>query len=372
MLASGSDGVEVVTPKWSLGRRIAASALAVLGIGFLIFAVAGSNVEGRLVGAGSTLVDPILQKVSTAYQGYLVADRVDVVAQEGESNDWVGGSGALDYDPVGSVGGLMRLEDPTVTFAVTEVPVSPQDLAAEGRLQFPLILGAAAPVVNLDLGDAGLTLNADLLSAIYRGEITTWSDPAIAALNPGVALPDQTIAVRHRSDGSGTTWTFTGYLAQSPTWTAGQTAQPHWPVGEGAKGSRGIIEAVKSVPGAIGYAESGQAGRAGLTIVRLVNGSGEVVSPKPQTIRAAATVAGWKPGQPVEAASAMQGWPMTATVYVVMRKDGRQKDRALAFFRYFYAQAPRQADALGYVPLPNEVVTEVESYWSAAGSDKNS
>lgn len=368
MLASGSDGVEVITEKWSLGRRIAASALAVLGIGFLIFAVAGSNVEGRLVGAGSTLVNPILQRVSTAYQGYLVADRVDVVTQQGESNDWVAGSGALDYDPVGSVGGLLRLEDPTVTFAVTEVPLSPEDLEAEGRIQFPLILAAAAPMVNLDLGGAGLTLDADLLSAIYRGEIASWSDPAIAALNPGVALPDQTIAVRHRSDGSGTTWTFTGYLAQSPTWTAGQAAQPRWPVGEGAKGSRGIIEAVNSVPGAIGYAESGQAARAGLTIVRLVNGSGEVVGPRPQTIRAAATVAGWKPGQPVEAASAVQGWPMTATVYVVMRKNDRQKDRALAFFRYFYAQAPRQADALGYVPLPTEVVTEIESYWSA-GSD---
>lgn len=371
MLASGSDGVEIVTRQWGLGRRIATSALAFLGIGFLVFAVAGSNDEGRLVGAGSTLADPILQRVSTAYQGYLAADRIDVTTRQGESNDWTAASSALDYDPVGSVGGLMRLDDPAVTFAVTEVPLSPEDLGAQERTQFPLILGAAAPVVNLDLGGAGLTLDPTVLSAIYRGEITHWSDPAIAALNAGATLPDQRIAVRHRSDGSGTTWTFTGYLAQATTWTAGQAAQLRWPVGEGAKGSRGIIAAVRATPGAIGYAETGQASRAGLTVVRLVNGSGEVVAPEPRTIRIAATVAGWKPGHPVEAASVTKGWPMTATVYVVMRRDDRQNERALSFFRYFYAQAPRQADALGYVPLPAEVVTEIEADWPSSFDRKS-
>lgn len=365
MLASGSDGTEIVTKQWSLGRRIGTSALACLGIGFLVFAVAGSNEEGRLEGAGSTLANPILQRVSTAYQGYLASDRIDVVNQQGESSDWTAGASALDYDPVGSVGGLMRLSDPAVTFAVTEVPLSPQDLTTQDRVQFPLILGAAAPVVNLDLGDAGLTLDPTVLSGIYRGEITNWADPAIAALNAGTTLPDQAIAVRHRSDGSGTTWTFTSYLAQATTWTAGQGAQLPWPVGEGAEGSRGIIDAVKDTPGAIGYAEIGQAGRAGLTVVRLVNGSGETVTADARTIRAAASVAGWKPGQPVQAASVTEGWPMTATVYVVMRKEDRQNHRALSFFRYFYAQAPRQADALGYVPLPAEVVTEIETYWSA-------
>lgn len=365
MLASGSDGTNIVNKQWSLGRRIAISAVGILGIGFLIFAVAGGNAEGRLQGAGSTLVNPILQRVSTSYQGYLAADRVDPLTQTGESGDWTAGAGALDYDPVGSVGGLMRMSDPTVTFAVTEVPLSPGDLAAEDRVQFPLILAAAAPVVNLDLGGKDLVLDATLLSGIYRGEITHWSDPAIVALNPGLSLPDQAIAVHHRSDGSGTTWTFTGYLAQAQTWTAGQAAQVAWPVGEGAKGSRGLVEAVKATPGAIGYAEAGQAGRAGLTVARLVNGSGQVVAAEPQEVRAAASVAGWTPGQQVEAASATQGWPMTAIVYVVMRKDDRQNARALSFFRYFYAQAPRQADALGYVPLPPEVVTEIETWWSA-------
>lgn len=365
MLASGSDGFAVVTGKWSLGRRFAVSALAFVAIGFLIFAVAGSNDEGRLTGAGSTLANPILQQVSTSYQGYLAADRVDVAAQEGESNDWFAGASALNYDPVGSIGGLSRLNDPAVTFAVTEVPVSPEELSSKGWVQFPLILGGVAPVVNLDPGSAGLTLDAAALSAIYRGEIVNWSDPAIAALNPDATLPDQPISVRHRSDGSGSTLTFTSYLAQAATWTEGRAAQVEWPVGEGAKGSSGLIDAVRATSGAIGYVEIGQARRAGLTVARLVNGSGDAVAGEPQSISQAAAVAEWRAGQAVEAASAAEGWPMTATVYVVMRENDRQNGRALSFLRYFYAQASRHAAALGYVPLPAEVVTEIETYWSA-------
>lgn len=359
-----SEGFNVVGKPWSLGRRIATAAVVFVGIGFLVFAVAGSNTEGRLAGAGSTLADPILQRVSTSYQGYLAADRVDVARQDGQSGDWTGGASALDYDPVGSVGGLLRLSDPAITFAVTEIPLSAEELAAQEKVQFPLILGAAAPVANLDLGGGDLTLDATVLAAIYSGQITTWSDPAIAALNPGMSLPDQPIAVRYRRDGSGTTWTFTGYLAQAAAWPVGQVAHAEWAVGEGAEGSRGLIEAVKATPGAIGYSEVGQARRAGLAVIRLVNGSGQTESPSVATVRAAAMASDWEAGQQVAAASATAGWPMTATVYVVMRADDPQNDRALAFFRYFYAEAARQADALGYVPLPPDVVTEIEAYWA--------
>ncbi|MGQ0564920.1 MAG: phosphate ABC transporter substrate-binding protein PstS [Gemmobacter sp.] len=370
MLASQEDGVGIVSQPWSLGRRFAVAAVVFLGIGGLVFAAAGTNTEGRVAGAGSTLVNPILQRVSTSFQGYLAADRVDLTAQTGTSGDWTAGATALDYDPVGSIGGLMRLANPEVTFAATEVPVSAVDLTARGLVQFPLINGAAAPVANLDLGGAALTLDADTLAAIYLGTVTTWTDPAIAALNPGVGLPDQPIAVRHRRDGSGTTWTFTGYLSRSAAWTAGQGAQADWTVGEGAEGSRGIIAAVNATPGAIGYAEVGQARRAGLTIVQLVNGAGEVVAPQPQTIRAAVAGGFWTAAGGIAATAPAAGgdWPMTATVHVVMRRDGntRQTDRALNFFRYFYAEAPRQADALGYVALPPDVVAEVETYWAAA------
>ena len=365
MRVADSDGFNVVKQPWSLGRRIAAASAVFLGIGFIVFAAAGGNAEGRLVGAGSTLANPILQRVSTSYQGYLAADRVDLTRQEGQSGDWAGGSGALDSDPVGSVGGLVRLGDPTVTFAVTEVPVAAEDLAAQGKLQFPLILGAVAPVANLDLGGEALVLDAATLAKIYKGEITNWSDPAISTLNTGVSLPDQAIAVRYRRDGSGSTWTFTGYLSRASDWSTGQVAQTAWLVGEGADGSRGLIEAVKAVPGAIGYSEVGQARRAGLSVIRLVNGSGMVESPSAATIRAAASAAKWEAGQQIASVSASAGWPMTATVYVVMRADDRQNDRALAFFRYFYAEAARQADALGYVPLPQDVVTEIEAYWAA-------
>jgi phosphate transport system substrate-binding protein len=370
MLASQDDGGSVILKPWSIGRRIAVASIAVLGIGFLVFATAGSDEEGRLSGAGSTLVNPILQRVSTAYQGFLAADRVDVVNLEGSSNDWTAGATALDYDPVGSIGGLVRLSDPTVDFAATEVPVSPDDLAARGLVQFPLINGAAAPVINLDLGGAALTLDADTLAAIFAGTITAWTDPAITALNPGVELPDLPIAVRHRSDGSGTTWTLTGYLARSSAWTFGQAAQIDWPTGEGAEGNRGVIAAVLEVPGAIGYAEVGQATRAGLGIVQLVNGAGEVVAPTPETIRAAVATGTWTAAGGVSTAAATSGgdWPMAATVYVVVRRDERsaQTERLLTFFRYFYAEAPRVGDALGYVALPPALVAEVEAHWASA------
>ena len=366
MHAEDSDGFTIVKKPWSLGRRVATAAVAFLSLGFLVFAVAGSNAEGRLAGAGSTLVNPILQKVSTSYQGYLAADRVDPIRQEGRSGDWTGGASALDYDPVGSIGGLARLQDPTIVFAVTEVPLSTEALAAEDKIQFPLILGAAAPIANLTLGGADLALDATALSAIYRGEIVNWSDPAIAALNPGVSLPNQAIAVRYRSDGSGTTWTFTGYLSQAETWAAGQVAQTAWPVGEGAEGSGGIIAAVKAAPGAIGYSEAGQARRAGLSVIRLVNGSRQIIAPSPDAVRAAAASLRWEAGSETVGSSLAPGWPMTATGYVVMRAKNRETARALGFFRYFYAEAARQADALGYVALPAETVKAIEAYWTSA------
>lgn len=370
MLALQDDGGSVLQKPWSLGRRFAVASVMFLGLGFLVFATAGANVEGRLAGAGSTLVNPILQRVSTSYQGYLAADRVDVARQEGSSGDWTAGATALDYDPVGSVGGLVRLQDPGVIFAATEVPVSAADLADRGLVQFPLINGAAAAVINLDLGGAALTLDADTLAAIFAGGIVNWNDPAIAVLNPGIALPDLPISVRYRADGSGTTWTVTGFLARSTGWTLGQAAKIMWPVGEGAEGNRGVIAAVKATAGAIGYAEVGQATRAGLGIVHLINGAGKVVAPTPQSIRAAVEAGFWTAEGGIAATAATTGadWPMTATVYIVMRRDQNttQNDRAVTFFRYFYAEAPRVGDALGYVALPADVTAEVEVYWATS------
>jgi phosphate transport system substrate-binding protein len=370
MLVSQDDGRSVLQKPWGLGRRIAVASVMFLGLGFLVFATAGANEEGRLAGAGSTLVNPILQRVSTSYQGYLAADRVDVARQEGSSGDWTAGASALDYDPVGSVGGLVRLQDPSVTFAATEVPVSAAELTDRGLVQFPLINGAAAPVTNLDIGGAALTLDADTLAAIFTGKITNWSDPAIAVLNPDIALPDQPISVRYRADGSGTTWTVTGFLARSAGWTLGQAAKVAWQVGEAADGNRGVIAAVKATPGAIGYAEVGQATRAGLGLVQLINGAGKAVAPTPQTIRAAVEGGFWTAEGGITARAATTGtdWPMTAIVYIVMRRDhnSAQNERALTFFRYFYAEAPRVGDALGFVALPAEVTAEVEAYWTTS------
>lgn len=366
MFDDRDSGIAVIAQPWSLGRRIAVAAVTFLGIGLVVFASVGSNTEGRLSGAGSTLVNPILQRVSTAYQGYLAADRVDVGAQSGTSNDWTAGATALDYDPVGSVGGLLRLADPAIDFAATEVPMAPERLAADALMQFPLINGAVVVIANIDTGADTLVLDAAVLTGIFNGTIATWSDPAIAALNPTTKLPDLPIAVRHRSDGSGTTWTFTGYLARSAEWAAGQAASLDWPTGQGAPGNRGVIEAVKATPGAIGYAELGQANRSGLAVARLVNGAGETVSANAPSIRAALANGGWTAAKGIvtRATGGTGAWPMTATVYVVMRRGG-DVERTLGFFRYFYAEAPRVAAALGYVALSPEVVAEVEAYWAA-------
>lgn len=238
------------------------------------------------------------------------------------------------------------------------------DLATGNLMQFPLILAAAAPVVNLDLPAGKLTLNADTLAAIFQGTVANWNDPAIAALNSGVALPDKPISVRYRREGSGTTYAFTGYLTQSESWTAGQVAQLSLPLGEATDGSSGMVASVAAIDGAIGYAEVGQARRAGLAVVELIDGSGASVAATPETISAAAEGIDWSAPK---AAVAGAGWPMTAIVYVVTRAErNAQTDRALAFFRYFYVEAPRKAEALGYVALPASAVQTVQEQWAAS------
>ncbi len=368
MLRSQHEGISVVRQPWSLSRRIVAASLTAIVIGALLFVAAGLNTEGRIAGAGSTLVNPVLQRVSTAYQSYRAADRIDLKNQQGESADWVAGADVIDYDPVGSIGGVVRLSDPAIVFAATDVPLMPAELDERSLVQFPLINGAAAPVANLDLGGVALALDADTLAGIFLGRITNWNDAAIAALNPAVALPDLPIAVKHRADGSGTTWIFTGYLARSVSWTEGQVAHLDWPVGEAAEGTTGVIAAVKATPGAIGYAEIGLAQRAGMDLLSLVNASGMAVAAGPETIRAAAAEGFWSAdsGNSATASAAGGGWPMTATVFIVMRRDAnmRETERALAFFRYFFAEAPRQAGLLGYVALPPAMVSQVEAYWS--------
>jgi phosphate transport system substrate-binding protein len=370
MLASNEGGVPVVREPMTLTRRIVIASGVFLLIGALIFAAAGGGEQGRVAGAGSTFAAPIIERASTAYQSYLAADRVDVTAQAGTSVDWVGAATAIDYDPVGSVGGLVRLSDPKISFAATEVPLSAEGLAERGMVQFPIILGAVAPVVNLDLGGASLTLDAATLGAIFSGAVTDWSDPAITALNEGLALPAGPIAVVHRSDGSGTTHTFTGFLAAGGAWAPGQSAQPDWPAGTGAEGSRGVIAAVRDTPGAIGYVEVGQARRAGLSPVRLLNASGQAVEPNAPGIRAAAAGADWTgPGGGavnLGATPAATAWPMVAVVYAVVPREGAGRDvtRTLAYFDFFYAEAARSADALGYVALPPEAVEAVQAMWT--------
>lgn len=268
----------------SLRRKSAKISGAItLAVGLMIGAAAQAE---PIRGAGSTLAAPIIGKWATAYESAR-ADGGDYV-----SPDW-----KVDYEIVGSLAGVLRLDQPDIDFAVTDAPINAAELEKAGRQQFPIVMGAIAVVVNLDgIGPGSLRLTGPLLADIYLGKIQSWSDPAIKAVNPDLTLPDLRISVVHRKDGSGSTFVFTEYLsAVSGEWKAkyGANTLISWPLGTDAEGTQNLIQAVHDTKGAIAYAESGQAQRANLAYALIENRSGKFVKPEPEGVQAAATSIDW-------------------------------------------------------------------------------
>src|SRR5471030_2443163 len=228
-------------------------------------------------GAGATFPYPIYSKWAAAYKEKT-------------------GTG-LNYQSIGSGGGIKQIKAKTVTFGASDMPLKPEDLEASGLVQFPMIMGGSVPVVNLPGIQPGqLTLSGQVLADIFQGNITNWNDAKIAALNPGVSLPDKAIAVVHRSDGSGTTFLFTNYLSQSsPDWASkiGANSAVEWPVGIGAKGNEGVANMAKQTDGVIGYVEFAYAKQNNLTFTKMVNKDGKVVTPSIEAFQAAAAKADW-------------------------------------------------------------------------------
>lgn len=257
----------------------AAAALALAIIGAMIGSAARAE---PIRGAGSTLAAPIIGKWATTYK----AARAD--GGDFFTLDWT-----VDYEPVGSLAGLMRLAQPELDFAATDVPVQADDLARNGQQQFPIVMGGIAVVANLDgLPEQGLRLSGPVIADIYLGKIKSWSDPAIRVLNPNIALPDLAISVIHRQDGSGSTYVFTEFLSStSEDWKTkpGADTLIDWPLGTGAEGTQALLRAVAASKGAIAYAEYGQVLRAGLPFAAVQNKSGKFVKPDPQGVQAAAT-----------------------------------------------------------------------------------
>jgi phosphate transport system substrate-binding protein len=334
----------------SLRTRILAGAAVALAANLAHVAVAQT-----ITGAGATFPAPVYAKWAEAYK-----------AATGVS---------LNYQSIGSGGGIKQINAGTVDFGATDDPVPGPELQKSSLVQFPAVIGGVVPVVNLKGVQPGqLKLNGEVLADIYRGAVKTWNDAAIAKLNPGVPLPTTAITLVYRSDSAGTTFVFTDYLAQvSPAFKAspGAGKTVNWASGVGGRGNAGVAANVGKIAGSIGYVEFAYAKQNRMTHVAMLNRDGKVVQPDEKTFAAAAVRADWAaaPGfgvnlnnQPGEAA-----WPITSASFILMHataKDPKRAAEALKFFRWSFANGDRMALELDYVPLPDDVVKRVEAAWA--------
>ncbi len=311
-------------------------------------------------GAGATFPYPIYAKWADAYK----------------KETGVG----LNYQSIGSGGGIKQIEARTVTFGASDAPLKGPDLDKNGLVQFPMVMGAIVPVVNLEgIKPGGLVLDGPTLAAIFLGAIKSWDDPAIKKLNPDAKLPSQAIAVVHRSDGSGTTFNFVYYLSLvSPEWKSqvGAATSVEWPAGIGAKGNEGVSNNVTQTRGSIGYVELAYALQNKMVYTHMVNKDGKTVQPGGFSIQDAAVNADWSsaPGFGVILANqaGAGSWPMTAATFILIPKqpaDAAAAAEALKFFAWAYAKGDKMADELDYVPMPKKVIEQVEKLWASEIKD---
>ncbi len=288
----------------------------------------------------------------------------------------------LNYQSIGSGGGIKQIKAGTVDFGASDAPVKPENLDKWGLIQFPMIMGGVVPVVNLPGVKPGeLKISNKTLVDIYMGKIRKWNDPAIASENPGLPLPRRNITVVHRADGSGTTWIFTNFLAKvSEEWKekVGNAKAVAWPTGIGGKGNEGVASYVKRIKGSIGYVEYAYALQNKLTYIKLKNRAGSYVAPNMETFQAAAANADWQNAkgfylvltdQPGE-----KSWPITGASFILMHKVQDKPEVAkavLTFFDWCYKNGQEMAKKLDYVPMPENVVELVEEAWKTQIKDKS-
>ncbi len=282
----------------------------------------------------------------------------------------------LNYQSIGSGGGIKQIQAKTVTFGASDAPLKGADLERGGLVQFPMVMGGIVPVVNITgIASGELALDGATLARIFMGDIKKWNDPAIAKLNPTAKLPSQAIAVVHRSDGSGTTFNFTDYLSKiSPDWKSkvGSNTAVEWPVGIGAKGNEGVANNVAQTQGSIGYVEYAYAKQNKLTYTKMINKDGKTVAPTMEAFQAAAANADWNsaPGYGVILSDqpGAASWPITAATWILIHKqpqDAGAAASALKFFDWAYHAGGKMAEELDYVPMPTKVVSSVEQTWAS-------
>ncbi len=330
--------------------------------GFIAAAAIVPANAADISGAGATFPYPVYAKWADAYK----------------KETGIG----LNYQSIGSGGGIKQIKAKTVTFGASDAPLSGKDLDKYGLAQFPMVMGGIVPVVNVPGVKAGeLVIDGTTLAKIFLGEIKKWDDAALKKLNPHTKLPSSAIAVVHRSDGSGTTFNFTYYLSDvSADWKSkvGVEKAVQWPVGIGAKGNEGVANNVGNTKGSIGYVEYAYALQNKLTYAKMMNKDGKVVAPTSEAFAAAAANANWKskPGYGVILANqpGAESWPMTAATWILMYKqpkDAAASASALKFFAWCYKSGDKMAQALDYVPMPSNVVKDIEGYWKSEIKDAN-
>ncbi len=316
---------------------------------------AADGAVSGISGAGASFVYPLISKWSADYNALTGAK--------------------VNYQSIGSGGGIAQIKAGTVDFGSTDKPLSSDELAESGLAQFPAAIGGVVPVVNVEgLQPGQLRLTGPVLAEVFLGNITTWNDPAIAALNPGTALPDAKISIVHRSDGSGTTYNFSNYLSKvSDGWKTkvGEGTSLQWPTGVGGKGNEGVASYVKQIKGAIGYVELAYALQNSMPYASLQNAAGNWVEPSEESFAAAAATADWASAADFDLvitnAPGADAWPITATNFMLVHRQPRDPARrqaTLDFFKWAFENGQAQASELHYVPLPAELVGLVETYWA--------
>jgi phosphate transport system substrate-binding protein len=331
-------------------RFMSYAVAAGLAMAFTVSTAQAADISG----AGATFPYPIYAKWADAYK----------------KETGIG----LNYQSIGSGGGIKQIKAKTVTFGATDAPLSGEELDKVGLVQFPMVMGGIVPVINLEgIKPGEIVIDGPTLAKIFMGEVTKWDDAALKKLNPDVKLPSSAIAVVHRSDGSGTTYNFTNYLSKvSPEWKdkVGTEKAVEWPVGIGAKGNEGVANNVANTKGSIGYVEYAYAKQNKLTYADMMNKDGKKVAPEMGAFQAAAAGADWKgtPGFAVILTDqpGAETWPITAATFILMYKDPKNTaDSAVAlkFFDWAYANGDKMAAELDYIPMPDSVVALVHEEW---------
>ena len=316
--------------------------------------IAGSAQAADITGAGATFPFPIYAKWAEAY-------KKDT------------GTG-LNYQSIGSGGGIRQIKAKTVAFGATDAPLKGEDLTKDGLIQFPTVMGGVVPAVNIAGVEPGkLKLSGEIIAQIYLGDIKKWNDPKIAALNAGLTLPDANINPVYRSDGSGTTFVFTDYLSKvSADWKSkiGANQSVQWPVGIGGKGNEGVSASVKQVANSIGYVEYAYAKQNKLSHALVKNADGNFPAPEEKAFQAAAANANWQEqpgfGISLNNQKGAQAWPITSATFILVYAKPEKPEEtqaALKFFDWAYKSGDKLASDLDYVALPANVKDQVRNAW---------